>query len=188
MLMKSPRQLGLAVAAILAGASALAADPTPVVVDRPISPPPPRPEVITKEPSAESVWIPGYWERDPSQWSWVAGHWEKPPFLPARWVGGYWKYQTGQYHWHPGHWAVAENGVIVNKPVAIPPLPPEPPPPPPPPDRTWVRGRWEWNDGWTWVPGYYAVKPAPAATWVSGHWKEGLLGNWRWTAGHWTVP
>jgi hypothetical protein len=103
----------------------------PVVVDQPINPPPLKPEVITPEPTKEHVWIPGYWERDPNQWQWVPGHWEKPPILSARWVTGYWRVQENRYHWHPGHWAVADAGLVVNKPYEVPPVPAEVVPPAP---------------------------------------------------------
>lgn len=160
---------------------------TPISVEKPIPLPPLKAEVIGKEPSLEHVWIPGAWEREPDKWTWVAGHWEKPPILPARWVQGYWKYQENRYHWHPGHWAVAENGVIVNKPVSPPPSPVESVPPPPSTEVTWVPGHWDWNDQWTWVAGQYMPRPMPEATWVAGHWKQGLLGFWRWLPGHWEV-
>lgn len=161
------------------------AAPGPITVDQPLTPPPPRPEIITPEPSKEHVWIPGYWERDPNKWVWVEGHWDKPPILPARWVTGYWKVEENRYHWHAGHWAIADNGVIVNKPYDQPPTPQQVAPPPPSPDQTWVAGRWDWNGHWVWAPGYFTVKPAPTATWVSGHWAQGLLGLYRWIPAHW---
>src|SRR5262245_55825579 len=101
----------------------LDAAPAPIAVDQPIAAPPPKAEFITPEPSKEHVWIPGYWEREPNQWVWVQGHWDRPPLLPARWVTGYWKVKENRYHWHQGHWAIAENGVIVNKPYDQPPTP-----------------------------------------------------------------
>jgi hypothetical protein len=140
------------------------------------------------------VWIPGDWERTPDQWQWVGGHWAKAPFGNARWVGGYWKYETGQYVWNPGHWASADpgQGLVVAKPVEMPPLPVEPTPTvplaPPQPNYRWVPAQWSWTGyGWSFVPGYYAAVPDPKATYIAGHWKQGLFGQWRWIAGHWEV-
>lgn len=165
--------------------SAGATTTQPITSPTPLTPPPARQEIIKPEPSAEHVWIPGAWERQPGTWVWVEGHWDKPPLLPSRWVQGYWKYQEGQYQWHPGHWAASEQGIVAAKPMATPSIPSETIPPPPGANATWVPGHWEWNGTWVWVPGYYTIKPAAEATWVSGHWKQGLFGNWRWIAGHW---
>lgn len=174
--------MALAVAAVLAGAG----HAQTIVEETPVVPPAPQAEVITEEPSAGHVWVPGSWERTPGQWTWVAGHWEQPPFQPARWQAGHWQYDQGKYVWNAGHWASAPVGVVVQKPVAVPPLPVETVPVAPSPGLVWVPGRWEWNGvSWTWYAGYYAAAPVVGATWIPGYWKQGLLGNWRWIEGHW---
>jgi hypothetical protein len=163
---------------------------SPIISAQPIAEPALKPEIITPEPSAEHVWIPGDWERTPDQWKWVAGHWEKAPFGNARWVGGYWKWEAGQYVWNPGHWGTADPGMgmVVAKPVDIPALPAVSAPvvATPPVGTQLVPAHWEWTAyGWSLVPAYYATVPAPQAVWVDGHWKQGLFGQWRWIAGHW---
>jgi hypothetical protein len=80
--------------------------PPPVVVERPAPPPavmvqPPAPaqvivvrqpppplrgEVVPPRPSAEVVWVPGYYSPQGSAWIWVGGHYERPPRRGAVWV------------------------------------------------------------------------------------------------------
>ena len=43
------------------------AAPGQIMLDQPITPPPPQAEIMPAEPSKEHVWIPGYWERDPNK-------------------------------------------------------------------------------------------------------------------------
>ncbi|MCG8584773.1 MAG: hypothetical protein MI757_08700 [Pirellulales bacterium] len=165
---------------------------TKVVVDSPVAPPPPKQEVIAPEPTANHVWIPGYWNRTPTKWSWQPGRWEKPPFKNARYVAPYWKYNQSKYEWNPGHWATSPRGVVVAKPVSAPPTFYEPVPKPPTvvPNQVWIAGHWNWNGvSWVWVPGYYTVPPAPKVQWVAGHWRKNIFGWYRWTPGHWaTLP
>ncbi len=166
---------------------------SPIISSQPIVEPELKPEIITPEPSQEHVWIPGDWERTPDQWKWVPGHWDKAPFGNARWVNGYWRYETGQYVWIAGHWGSADpgQGLVVAKPIEIPPVPVEPTPvpvTPPQPGYSWVPAHWEWSGyGWTFVAGHYTLAPAPQAEWIPGYWKQGVFGQWRWIAGHWKV-
>jgi hypothetical protein len=68
----------------------------------------------------------------------------------------------------------------------------EAPPPPqvevvgtaPNPDYVWIPGRWEWQDGWTWMSGFWATAPHPQAEWIPGRWVKKRRG-WIWIRGYW---
>ena len=36
-----------------------------------------RVEIRPQRPSANAVWVPGYWKGKPGRWAWVSGHWRK---------------------------------------------------------------------------------------------------------------
>lgn len=62
-------------------------------------------------PSAEAVWVPGFWDlRESPQrapragWEWVPGRWLEPPVPGARWDPGHWDWDRGWYSWIPAHW------------------------------------------------------------------------------------
>ena len=74
----------------------------PVVVSS--EPPPPRHEVVGVAPSAENVWIPGYWAYENNRWVWMPGHWETRPRPSALWVQGHWTRRVNGWVWTPGHW------------------------------------------------------------------------------------
>ncbi len=105
--------------------------------------PPRQQELITAEPSPQHVWVSGQWERTPDSWAWSAGKWIRPPFSNAYWVPGYWKHRSGQYVWQSAHWGVANQGVVVTKPVAVPPVYAEVQPAAP--TRPLQRARLEWS-------------------------------------------
>ena len=150
--------------------------------------PPRQQELITAEPSPQHVWVSGQWERTPDSWAWSAGKWVQPPFSNAYWVPGYWKHRSGQYAWQPAHWGVANQGVIVAKPVAVPPIYAEvQPAAPATAGYVWQPGFWEWRGTWVWVPGEYIQSTSPKAVWVQGQWVTGALGFWRWSPAHWAV-
>ena len=48
----------------------------------------------------------------------------------------------------------------------------------------WVPGHWEWNGGWSWSAGFWAVPPRQGAAWVAGEWTASGDG-WEFTAGFW---
>jgi hypothetical protein len=151
--------------------------------------PPPQQEVITEAPAPTptSVWVPGQWERTADSWSWNAGEWVQPPFSNAYWVPGYWQHNDGQYLWETGHWAAAEQGVVVQKPVTIPPVYVEPQPAAPATTGyVWQPGYWQWRGTWVWVPGEYVQTVTPGAVWVQGEW-EAINGTWRWNPAHWAA-
>jgi len=154
---------------------------------KPLPIPEPRPEVAPPEPSADSVWIAGRWERQVDHWQWVGGHWTSVPFLGAFWHNGYWKQDRGRHVWQPGHWGAASQGLVTSKPIPPPPLPTESIPPPPNPEYRWVPGHWDWQGLWIYIPGHFTLAPHPKAKWVPGQWTKGLLGNWRWISGHWEL-
>ena len=66
-----------------------------VVVTAPVAPPPPRVEVIPAPPSADMIWVPGYWH-------WDGGH--------HVWMGGRWEARRGHEHWEPHRWAPDNRG------------------------------------------------------------------------------
>jgi hypothetical protein len=154
-----------------------------------IATPPPQQEVITTAPSPQYVWVPGQWDRTPDKWSWSTGKWVQPPFGNAYWVPGYWKHNGGQYVWHPAHWAAANQGVIVNKPVTIPPVYAEVQPTAPAgaTNLVWQPGYWDWRGTWVWVPGAYVATSSPKAVWVQGEWESTADGTWRWNPAHWAL-
>ena len=63
-----------------------------------------RVEVIPVAPSANHVWIQGYWTRHDGAWFWVAGGWHPRPRHGAEWVVGHWEARPGRWVWVPGHW------------------------------------------------------------------------------------
>jgi hypothetical protein len=161
--------------------------PDEVVVDNLLAIPEVREEVITPEGSKEELWIPGYWERDPDEWTWIPGHWEHPPNQAAHWETGHWAWESDAWHWRRGHWVVDTNPLIVEQQIPVPELLPEVKPAPPSDKNHWVAGYWEWDGSWSWVPGRWTNKPDPKAEWVPGQWEEYRTGGWRWTSGHWKL-
>lgn len=183
----------LAVAVMLAGTSALHHDLSAQVVVEPatiVSPtyvavPPPQQEVITEAPSPGYVWVSGHWDRTPDDWSWNGGEWVQPPFSNAYWVPGYWQNRGGKYMWETAHWAATNQGVVVAKPITVPPVYVEPKPAPPAGAYVWQPGHWEWRGTWVWVPGAYLQTAVANAVWVQGQWVAGVDGSWQWSPAHW---
>ena len=77
--------------------------PTGPVVVR-TAPPAPRVEVRGVAPSANHVWVDGYWVHADQRWTWVPGHWEVRPRANAAWVPGSWAQTSTGWAWTPGHW------------------------------------------------------------------------------------
>ena len=83
-------------------------EPAPYVGDQVVvttDPPAPRHEVVTVAPSADHVWVKGYWSRQNDRWVWVPGHYQLRPRPAAVWVEGHWDHTTRGWVWTPGHWA-----------------------------------------------------------------------------------
>jgi hypothetical protein len=159
----------------------------PVVSTTYIAPPTRQQEVITVAPSPQYVWVAGQWEKTPDNWTWTAGRWVQPPFGNAYWTPGYWKHHGGRYVWQAGHWAAASQGVLVAKPVTVPPIYAEVQPaiPASVTNLVWQPGHWDWRGTWVWVPGEYIQSSVANVVWVPGAWVAGADGLWRWNAAHW---
>ena len=150
--------------------------------------PPPQQEVITAAPSPAYVWVAGQWERTADSWSWNVGQWVQPPLSNAYWVPGYWQHNDGQFLWSNGHWAAADQGVVVQKPITVPPLYEEVQPvAPATPGLVWQPGYWQWRGTWVWVPGEYIQTATPGAIWMPGEWEATVDGSWRWNPAHWAL-
>ena len=89
--------LGLGVALALAGCIV-----EPVVVRRPLPPPPPRVEVIPVQPGAPYVWVPGHWAWRHGGYVWLPGYWAVPAQPAYVWVPGAWVPRGGG--WVERHW------------------------------------------------------------------------------------
>lgn len=160
----------------------LVASPTYIAV------PPPQQEIITTAPAPSYVWVSGQWERTAGSWSWNPGAWVEPPLSNAYWTPGYWRHNDGQFLWTSAHWAAANQGVVVQKPVTVPPLYEEvQPPAPATTGYVWQPGYWEWRGTWVWVSGQYVQTMTPGAVWVAGSWEPTVTGSWRWSPAHWAM-
>jgi hypothetical protein len=158
----------------------------PVVSQTYLPLPPPPQETIVAQPSPEQVWVGGHWDRTPDKWNWIPGSWIQPPFSNAYWQPGYWQHQDGTFVWEDAHWAAANQGVVVSKPVVVPPVYAEVQPAAPVGNPVvWQPGHWEWRGTWVWIPGAYVPSTIANATFIPGQWVRGLAGFWRWSPGHW---
>ena len=68
------------------------------------APPTPRQEVIGAPPTAQHIWVAGYWAWQGNKYVWVPGHWELRPHADAIWVQGHWRDTRHGWVWTPGHW------------------------------------------------------------------------------------
>lgn len=163
-------------------------EPAEILSPTYVAVPAPQQEVITAAPAPSYVWVPGQWERTPDKWAWVNGKWVQPPFSNAYWVPGYWQHRGGNYKWETGHWAAATQGVVVAKPVTVPPLYTETQPAAPSATGyVWQPGYWEWRGTWVWIPGQYIQTVAPSAVWLPGAWVASTGGTWVWSPAHWAA-
>jgi hypothetical protein len=104
-----------AVVLVLAGSCGLgvASGATGCVVNEPESPtrgvvvsgPPP---ALVREdrpvaPSAQSVWVSGYWHWTGMQYAWIPGHWDAPP-PGATWNAPVYSARDGKYFYESGGW------------------------------------------------------------------------------------
>ncbi len=56
----------------------------------------------------------------------------------------------------------------------------------PGPNYYWVKGRWKWDNRWSWTNGSWVVRPSAHSTWVPGYWiKHHHRHGWYWVEGHW---
>jgi hypothetical protein len=69
------------------------------------STPPPTPnDPVPPQPSANAVWIAGYWIYDGRSYTWVRGRWEVPPPLARTYVPAHSEMRNGQLVHVPGYW------------------------------------------------------------------------------------
>lgn len=69
------------------------------------APPAARVEVIPASPSANHVWVAGYWTRDGAAWVWMPGVYVVRPVQRTRWEPGHWAVRGHRWVWIPGHWS-----------------------------------------------------------------------------------
>jgi hypothetical protein len=146
-------------------------------------------------PSADAVWIDGYWQWVEGRWSWTYGEWTVPPgrppyaWTPARWVGDDRGFTFHEPYWRPtaGTPRDVRQAVPVARSTAPRPPPPllvEAPGTPPSRDAVWIPGFWSWTGTrFTWVAGDWSA-PLPGHRWVEGYWKRDGNG-FSWVAGRW---
>jgi phage tail tape-measure protein len=68
-------------------------------------PPAPLAESITRQPSADALWIPGYWTfENGNRYEWVSGRWEIPPRGAHAYYPPYWKREGNGAVYVRGHW------------------------------------------------------------------------------------
>ena len=80
------------------------ASPAPGTVIVTQVPPTPQVEAVTARPSADHVWIPGYWSWRNNRYEWVGGHWEIPPYSGQTWIAPRWEQEKGAYRFYEGYW------------------------------------------------------------------------------------
>jgi hypothetical protein len=61
-------------------------------------------ETVLARPSAQHVWIPGYYTWRDNRYVWIAGRWEMPPRTEAVWVAPRWERESGGYRFYEGYW------------------------------------------------------------------------------------
>ena len=72
-----------------------------VIVEK--EPPPPKLELIPKEPGAGYIWIRGHWAWT-GTWTWEEGYWALRPAPDIQWMDGFWARHGKGWIWIPGHW------------------------------------------------------------------------------------
>lgn len=68
------------------------------------APPALQQEGVLAQPSANHVWVAGYWSWHNSRYEWTAGHWELPPNSRSTWVAPVWRQQDNGYKFTEGYW------------------------------------------------------------------------------------
>jgi hypothetical protein len=76
-----------------------------------VSGPPPAPVREDRSPqptapSAQSVWVSGYWHWTGMQYAWIPGHWDAPP-PGATWNAPIYTARDGKYFYETGGWKPA---------------------------------------------------------------------------------
>jgi hypothetical protein len=75
-----------------------------------VSGPPPAPvrEERPAAPSAQAVWVGGYWHWTGIQYAWIPGHWEAPP-AGATWSAPVYSARDGKYFYESGSWKLGDS-------------------------------------------------------------------------------
>lgn len=68
------------------------------------SPPAAHQEVPTARPTADHVWVAGYWTWKNNQYTWVTGQWTMPPRAGAVWVPPRWQPEGASWRFYEGYW------------------------------------------------------------------------------------
>jgi len=70
-------------------------------------------ETKGRPPSADAIWVPGFWNFQGDQYTgpsagyvWVTGRWLTPPVRYARWDPAHWGWSDEWWSWIPGHWVL----------------------------------------------------------------------------------
>jgi WXXGXW repeat (2 copies) len=71
----------------------------------PQTPPPPTgPDVVSAPPTADALWVPGYWAYDGARYSWQGAHWEIPPPRARAYVVAHWEPRGDRYVFVQSYW------------------------------------------------------------------------------------
>jgi hypothetical protein len=80
-------------------------------VKQPVTVPSAKSEAKGRAPSADGIWVAGFWDLQGDRntaprvgWVWVPGQWLTPPVRGARWDPAHWGWSYGWWSWIPGHW------------------------------------------------------------------------------------
>lgn len=140
-------------------------DPMP---NQPVSRPPPLliRETIPPQPTADSVWISGYWSwiEEDQDYAWVCGVWRRPP-PQHHWISGAWLNQRGSWVWAQGFWSPVPVNHLTFIPIPPPQSIDDKVPPSPGNNYFWIRGYWQY------------AREKNDYIWLSGTWSE-LNPNW----------
>jgi hypothetical protein len=74
-----------------------------------VSGPPPAPvnEARGAAPSAQAVWVGGYWHWTGMQYAWIPGHWDAPP-PGTTWNAPVYTARDGKYFYESGGWKAGD--------------------------------------------------------------------------------
>lgn len=81
--------------------------PTPVGASSVVvmqAPPAAQQEVPSTRPSADHVWVAGYWSWRNNQYTWIPGRWDVPPRSGAVWVPPRWQPEGNSWRFYEGYW------------------------------------------------------------------------------------
>lgn len=90
-----------------APAATVATVPTPVGASSIVvmqAPPAAQQEVPSSRPSADHVWVAGYWTWSSNQYVWMPGRWVVPPRAGAVWVPPRWQPEGTSWRFYEGYW------------------------------------------------------------------------------------